>query len=98
MRGAMAHAPPCRLDSSAGTELSDPQQVVGGADEVGGETGPLDAPIARATEVTDRVDPAENLLDPLAYSLADCVARSSGGAHVERRATRPPLILRLLGS
>jgi hypothetical protein len=27
-----------RLDSPAGTELCDPQQVVGGADQVGGET------------------------------------------------------------
>jgi outer membrane protein assembly factor BamA len=30
-----------RLDSSAGTELCDHQQVVGGADQVGGETGPF---------------------------------------------------------
>ena len=83
---AVADVARWRLDSSTGTELGDPQQVVGGADQVGGETGPLDAPIARATEVADRLDPAEDLLDPLAYSLADCVARPIGGAQVERRA------------
>ena len=77
---AVADVARWRLDSSAGTELCDPQQVVGGADQVGGETGPLDAPIARATEVADRLDPAEDLLDPLAHSLARCVARPIGGA------------------
>ena len=50
---AVADVARWRLDSSAGTELCDPQQVVGGADQVGGETGPFDAPIARATEVAD---------------------------------------------
>ena len=48
---AVADVARWRLDSSAGTELRDPQQVVGGADQVGGETGPFNAPIARATEV-----------------------------------------------
>jgi hypothetical protein len=56
------------------------------------------APIVRATEVADRLDPAEDLLDPLAHSLADCVARPIGGAQVERRAARPSLILRHVGS
>src|SRR5258708_6208331 len=87
-----------RLDSSAGTELCDPQELVGGADQVGGESGPLDAAIARATEVADRLDPAEDLFDPLAHSLADRVARPTGGAQVECRAARPPLILRHLWS
>src|SRR5579864_539238 len=82
----------------AGTELCDPQQVVGGADQVGGETGPFDAPIARATEVADRLDPAENLLDPLAHALTHHVARPIGGAQVERRAAPPALILRHVGS
>ena len=31
------------------------QQVVGGAAQIGGETGPLEASIARAAEVPDRV-------------------------------------------
>ena len=43
-----------QLDSSTGTELSDPQEVVGGADQVSGEGSPLDAPVAGAPEVTDR--------------------------------------------
>jgi hypothetical protein len=74
-----------QLDSSVGTELSDPEQVVGGADQVSGETGgTLDAPIARATEVADRPDRAENLLDPLAHSLAHRVAR------VRARSLVPP--------
>ena len=95
---AVADAARWRLDSSAGTELCDPQEVVGRADQVGGETGPLDAPIARAPEVADRLDPAEDLLDPLAHALAHRVARPTGGAQVERRAARPPLILRHVGS
>ena len=51
--------------SSAKTELRNPEQVVGGPHQVGGETGPLYAPIARAPEAADRLDPAEDLLDPL---------------------------------
>src|ERR1019366_5547678 len=91
---AVASAARWRLDSSAGTELRDPQQVVGGADQVGGETGPLEASIARAAEVPDRLDPAEDLLDPLAHSLANCVSRPTGGAMVEHRAPQPPFIAR----
>jgi hypothetical protein len=82
------------FDSSAGTELCDPEEVVGGADQISRESGPLHAPIARATEVADRLDPAEDFLDPLAHSLAHRVSRPTGGAQVERRATRTPLILR----
>ena len=84
---AVADVARWRLDSSAGTELSDPQQVVGGADQVGGETGPFDAPIARATEVADGLDPAEDLFDPLAHALADCVARP---IVVRRSSAEPP--------
>ena len=50
--------------------------------QVGGESGTLDAWIARATEVADGLDIAEDLFDELAYSLADCVARLIGGAQV----------------
>ena len=88
----------CQLDSSAGTELSDPQQVVGSADQIVGETGPLDGPIARAAEVADRLDPAKDLLHPLAHSLAQRGARPTGGAMVKCRAARPPFILRHVGS
>ena len=95
---ASASAARWRLDSSAGTELCDPQQVVSGADQVGGETGSLDAPIARAPEVADRLDPAEDLFDPLAHSLAHRVSRPIGGAMVECRASGPPLVLRYMGS
>src|SRR5271157_3619705 len=84
--------------SSSGTELRDPQQVVGGADQVGGEAGPLEAPIARAAEVPDRLDPAEDLLDPLADALAHRVSGPTSGAMVECRATPPQLILRHVGS
>src|ERR1019366_4223919 len=69
------------------------QQVVGGAAQIGGETGPLEASIARAAEVPDRLYPAEDLLDPLAHSLAHRVSRPTGTAMVERRATPPPYIL-----
>ena len=94
----MPDAARCGLDSSAGTELRDPQQVVSGADQVGGDAGPLQAPIAGAAEVPNRLDPAENLLDPLADALANRVSRPTGGALVERRATEPPLILRYVWS
>ncbi len=49
-----------RRDSSARTELCAAQELVSGADQVGGETGPLDAPVAHATEGADRLDPAGN--------------------------------------
>ena len=39
---AVAGATRWRLDSAARTELCEPQEVVNGADEVSGETGPLD--------------------------------------------------------
>lgn len=94
----MAGATRWQLYSSAGTELRDSKQVVSGADQVGGEGGPLYASIARAAEVPDRLDPAEDLLDPLAHSLAERVSRPTGGAMVERRATPPPFILCHMGS
>src|SRR5208282_625707 len=91
---AMASAARLPPDSSVGTELRAPPQVVGGADQAGGETGPREASIARAAEVSYRLEPAEDLLDPLAHSLANCVSRPTGGAMVECRATPSPLILR----
>jgi hypothetical protein len=68
------------LDSSVRTELCDPQQIIGGADQVGGEGGPRHTPIARTVEAPNRLDPAEDLFHALAYSLADCVSRPTGGA------------------
>jgi len=82
---AFADAAGSQFDSSAGTKLCDSQQVVSGADQVGGESGTFDAPIAVAPEVADRLDPAEDLLDPLARSLTDRVSRPIGGTQVERR-------------
>jgi hypothetical protein len=52
-----------RLDSCK-TELGDPQEIVGRADQVGSEPGSLHATIARAPEVADRLDPTEDLFDP----------------------------------
>jgi hypothetical protein len=40
---AVAGADLRQLDSFAGKELCDPQQVVGDADQAGGETDPLNA-------------------------------------------------------
>ena len=91
----MARAAVWRLDSSAGTEFRDAQQIVRGADQVRGEAGAFYAAIAGATEVTDGLHPAEDLLDPLANALADRVTGPAGGAQVERRAARAPLILLL---
>jgi hypothetical protein len=93
-RGAAAAAVRRRLDSSAGTEFRDPEEVVGRADQMGGKPGPLQAAIAGAAEAADRLEPAEDLLDPLAHELTDSISRPADGAQVEGRTTWPPLILR----
>ena len=56
--GAVEVAVVSPLDSCDGAELGDPQEVARGADQVGGETGPFHTPIARATQVPDRLDQA----------------------------------------
>ncbi len=48
---------------------------VSGCYQVGREAGSLDSSIARATEVADRLRPAEDFLDPLAHPLAERVFR-----------------------
>src|SRR5260221_1212013 len=88
----------CQRGSSGGTEPGNPQQIVGGCDQVGGKAGPLDSSIARTAEVAGRFAPAEDLLDSLAHPLAQRVTRPAGGALVECRATRSPVILRDIGS
>src|SRR4030095_11128472 len=74
-------------------ELGYAQQIVGGADEVRGELRSRSSSVARAAEVGDGFDPAEDLLDPLADPLADGVAGVTSGAAVDRRSTARVLIL-----
>jgi hypothetical protein len=47
-----------------------------------------------AAAAADRLEPAEDLLDPLAHALTDSISRPADGAQVEGRTTWPPLILR----
>ena len=54
-------------------EAAESDQVVGGGDEVARETGAVQPSVAGATEATDGLDPAEDLLDSLADALADSV-------------------------
>ena len=87
-----------RRSSSGRTELRDPKQIVGSCDQVGCDAGSLDSPIAGPPKVSDGFEPPEDLFDPLAHPLADCVARPASGARVERRAARSLLILRNMRS
>src|SRR5262249_22618654 len=66
-----------------------PQQVVGGADEVGMQLHASDAAEARATQTTPALHPAEDLFDPLALSLADPVTRMPCRTSVQPRSPAP---------
>src|SRR5688572_21646228 len=92
-RGAR-HAPPRHPCSCRSGEPGHAEQVVGGADEVGGELRPLDAAESRLAEATDGLPPAEDLLDELALALTDRVVGMPRGSRVDSRATRPGNVLR----
>src|SRR5207249_400268 len=69
-----------------GQQCPHPDQVKrrGGEDEV-----PVDARSAAVSQLahqTDRLHPAETLLDQLSFLLTDGVARMSGGARIDRAA------------
>jgi hypothetical protein len=78
----------CQRSLCGRAELRDPQQVVGGCYQEGGQAGALDSSIARTPKVADRFDRAEDFLHPLAHPLAERVARPAGGARVQCRAAR----------
>src|SRR3954454_12010720 len=55
-------------------EATEADQVIGGADEIAREGGAVESSEASPTEAADGLHPAEDLLDPLADTLADGVA------------------------
>src|SRR6202034_3530010 len=71
------------------SQSTQPQQVVGGADEVRVQLHSGDAAEARAAQATPALHPAENLFDPLALSLADPVARMPSRASIQPRGVAP---------
>src|SRR6266542_4686695 len=68
-------------------EPGDAHEVVGGHDQVARQFGACHATEARATEATDRLHPAEDLLDALTKPLAQAVADVPRGATVNRTAS-----------
>src|SRR5271155_2036906 len=67
-------------------------QIIGGADQVRCQLSELAASIAGAPEVGHGLNPAEDLLDPLALFLADGVARVPQRSSVQRRAARAAVV------
>src|SRR5262249_31039983 len=88
-----------RTAASCGSrhQARDAKQVVGGASEIGVHLHSSASAEAGFAQPTDRLHPAEGLLDPFADPLTDRVARVTRGARVERRASGPPEILRHMG-
>src|SRR5512133_426882 len=73
-----------------GHQLGDPEQVVGGGDEVSGELRALLPSESGLPEARDGLRPAEDLFDPLPDSLAYLVAGVANRPPVHRGA--PPLV------
>src|SRR5579862_4361792 len=65
------------------SQTTQPQQVVGGTDEMRVQLHSSDAPKARATKSAPGLHPAEDLLDPLTLSLTDPVALVARRARIE---------------
>jgi hypothetical protein len=63
-------------------------QIISGAHQVGRQLGQFAAPVAGPAEVGNGLNPAEDLLHPLALLLADNVARVPQRSPVQRRAAR----------
>ena len=64
-------------------QIAHPHQVVGGQSEGKHPTHSVHSAMASLAQPANRLEPAENLLDPFALALADCVARVPGGALVD---------------
>ena len=71
----------------------DPEQVIGGANEIGVHLHSVASPVAGFAKSTDCLHPAEALLDSFTYPLTDRVALMTRGTRIERRASRPCEIL-----
>ena len=75
-------------------ELREPQQTIGGRCEGEGPSDALGAAQHRSPHATDRLHPAERLLDPLADALARPVASMARRAPVDHRAAATLVVLR----
>src|SRR5690349_8153237 len=91
-RGSAAVAPSC--DGGLLQQLGHPEQVVGAADEVCPQSGPLTAAVAGLAQPTDRLGPAEDLLDPLPTPLTDRIPGMPRRAGVDHGAAVPGDALR----
>src|SRR6201996_1871420 len=74
-------------------EVCDSHEIVGGSHQVGMHLYPRAAAIARAAQTSNRLHPAEGLLDLLADPLANGITAMAHGASIKRRAAWARLIL-----
>ena len=65
------------------------QQVVGGADEVSRQLRFSDTDKPSLSHASYRLDPAEDLFDPLSLALANGITLMSGGPSIESGSTAP---------
>src|SRR5216684_5833359 len=80
----------CRVGSARRRDphqSCDADQVVGGGDQIAGQSRPLQAEKARAAEATHRLHPAEDLLHAFADALADGIAGVARGTPINRTPT-----------
>jgi len=63
-----------------------PDEVVGSCDQVAGQLGLFQAAVARPSEPTHRLHPAEDLLDPFADTLTDGISSLTRRSAVDRTA------------
>ena len=78
---------------SSRAEVGDSHEIVGGSHQVGVHLHPRAAAIAGAAQTSNRLHPAEGLLDLLADPLADGITAMTHGASIKRRAAWARLIL-----
>src|SRR6266571_242703 len=67
-----------------GHQLDHPNKVVGGGDQVCGQSSPLQAAVARPAEATHRFHRAEDVFDALSDTLALAVPSMPCGASINR--------------
>src|SRR5882757_3605977 len=82
------------MNSWCRTQSGDPGQVVSGGDQLRGELGERAAAVSGLAEVSDGLDPAEDLFDPFARPLTGAVARCAKQRWVERGALMTFEVLR----
>lgn len=84
-----AFVPVFRRFSGRCSKLRHSHQVIGGGHEVSKGLRSFDAPVAAAPQAANDFNPADDLLHPLADTLADGVSRLPGGAPIQLRHLEP---------